>query len=287
MPYARDRLVECYLWGLGLYFEPQHSRERIMATKYLAFLALLDDIYDVYSTYEDCKFLTQAINRWDEKATNSLPFYLRDFYLKFISTINGLGDELKPSEKYRIQYFIKSIQLSVEGFLQEVEWNTKGQVPSFIESKSASLEKLALNQIVCLPLLGSVEVTEEAFQWLASIPPVVLDISTVARFINDIFTFEREDKASLAPSTLKSYMIEHNLTEQEAVAWYELYIEEAWKRVNQGCLRPTKVATPILQRLVNYIRVIEVDERRFSDGFTNCKNLKEVLSLLLLEPFSL
>ncbi|WMV48445.1 hypothetical protein MTR67_041830 [Solanum verrucosum] len=32
-PYARDRMVECYFWVAGVYFELQHSRARKMMTK--------------------------------------------------------------------------------------------------------------------------------------------------------------------------------------------------------------------------------------------------------------
>ncbi|CAL9774279.1 unnamed protein product, partial [Musa acuminata subsp. burmannicoides] len=49
LSFARDRLVECYFWILGVYFEPYYSRARVITTKVIALTSILDDIYDVYS----------------------------------------------------------------------------------------------------------------------------------------------------------------------------------------------------------------------------------------------
>ncbi|KDP39023.1 hypothetical protein JCGZ_00780 [Jatropha curcas] len=48
LPYARDRVVECYFWMMGIYFEPKYSFGRRMMTRVVATLSLLDDTYDNY-----------------------------------------------------------------------------------------------------------------------------------------------------------------------------------------------------------------------------------------------
>lgn len=63
MPFARDRMVECYFWVLGLYFEPQHSLARKILNQIFAFMITLDDIYDVYGTVEELEIFTDAIER--------------------------------------------------------------------------------------------------------------------------------------------------------------------------------------------------------------------------------
>ncbi|KAL5804317.1 hypothetical protein ACOSQ3_031117 [Xanthoceras sorbifolium] len=52
-PYARDRLVECYFWTMGV---------RIL-TKVTAMASILDDTYDAYGTYEELELFTDAIQR--------------------------------------------------------------------------------------------------------------------------------------------------------------------------------------------------------------------------------
>lgn len=62
-PFARDRIVECYFWTLGSYFEPHLSVGRKMLTKVIAISSILDDIYDAYGTFEELQVLTPAIQR--------------------------------------------------------------------------------------------------------------------------------------------------------------------------------------------------------------------------------
>lgn len=62
-PFARDRIVECYFWTLGAYFEPQYSVGRKMLTKVIAIASILDDIYDAYGTFEELQVFTPAIQR--------------------------------------------------------------------------------------------------------------------------------------------------------------------------------------------------------------------------------
>uniref|UniRef100_A0A6I9RJN4 Alpha-humulene synthase-like n=1 Tax=Elaeis guineensis var. tenera TaxID=51953 RepID=A0A6I9RJN4_ELAGV len=53
LTFCRDRVVECYFWILGIYFEPHYSRARIYMTKVIALLSIMDDIYDAYGTREE------------------------------------------------------------------------------------------------------------------------------------------------------------------------------------------------------------------------------------------
>ena len=62
-PYARDRIVECYFWTLGAYFEPQFNVGRKILTKVIAISSILDDTYDAYGTFEELEIFTQAIQR--------------------------------------------------------------------------------------------------------------------------------------------------------------------------------------------------------------------------------
>lgn len=63
LPFARDRLVECYFWILAVYFEPHYGLARRFLTKVIAMTSILDDIYDVYGTLEEITLFTDAIER--------------------------------------------------------------------------------------------------------------------------------------------------------------------------------------------------------------------------------
>ena len=60
---SQERVVECYFWIAGVYFEPCYSRGRIILTKVLAIVSILDDIYHVYGSPEECEQFTKCIER--------------------------------------------------------------------------------------------------------------------------------------------------------------------------------------------------------------------------------
>lgn len=65
LPFARDRVVECYFWTLGVYFEPEYVLARKMLTKVIGMTSIIDDIYDVYGTPEELELFTAAVERSD------------------------------------------------------------------------------------------------------------------------------------------------------------------------------------------------------------------------------
>ncbi|KAI3473716.1 hypothetical protein Pfo_031357 [Paulownia fortunei] len=72
LPFARNRLVECYFWTIGgLFLQPQYGYSRIMATKVNALLTVFDDMFDVYGTLEELQLFNNAIQRLERKNYNS------------------------------------------------------------------------------------------------------------------------------------------------------------------------------------------------------------------------
>lgn len=73
LPYARDRVVECYFWTLGVYFEPQYSEARVMLAKTIAIISIVDDTFDSYGIVKELNAYTDAIQRYElHKFTSSL-----------------------------------------------------------------------------------------------------------------------------------------------------------------------------------------------------------------------
>lgn len=61
--FARDRLVEMYFWMLSIVYEPEYLYARILLTKLILFLALLDDVFDNYTSTEDSHIFKTAMER--------------------------------------------------------------------------------------------------------------------------------------------------------------------------------------------------------------------------------
>lgn len=63
LPFVRDRIVECYMWILSVYFEPQFSFARIFLAKIIAMISLMDDMFDAYGTLEELELFTEVLER--------------------------------------------------------------------------------------------------------------------------------------------------------------------------------------------------------------------------------
>ncbi|KAL2331546.1 hypothetical protein Fmac_019127 [Flemingia macrophylla] len=97
VPYARDRLVESYLWSLTMCYRPEHSTGRMFVAKMISFLTILDDTYDVYGTIQELELFTEAILRWDITLIESLPQCMKavfDMLVELCEEIESLINSL-------------------------------------------------------------------------------------------------------------------------------------------------------------------------------------------------
>lgn len=69
LPFARDRVVENYIWNVGLLFQPQYGYPRIMTTKLFILITVIDDVFDVYGTLEETELFKKAILRSAQQHT--------------------------------------------------------------------------------------------------------------------------------------------------------------------------------------------------------------------------
>ena len=63
LSFARDRLMENFLWTVGVIFQPQFGYCRRMSTKVNALITTIDDVYDVYGTLDELELFTDAVER--------------------------------------------------------------------------------------------------------------------------------------------------------------------------------------------------------------------------------
>ncbi|XP_065050067.1 alpha-humulene synthase-like isoform X1 [Musa acuminata AAA Group] len=285
LSFARDRLVECYFSILGVYFEPYYSRARVITTKVAALTSILDDIYDVYSTLEESQRLTEAIQRWDAKVVHQLPEYMKDYYLKLMHTFEEFEDLLASSEKYRITYLKKAMKDLSEAYFEESKWRDQHYVPTLEEHLHVSLISSVYPMLECASFVGMGEIaTKEAFQWITSFPKIVQASAIIARIMNDITSHELEQTREHVASTVQCYMKEYGTNMHVACKKLQGLADDAWKDINKECLNPVAFPINLLERIVNFSRIIE-NIYKYIDGYTNSSTkMKEYISSLLVQP---
>ncbi|KAG2682103.1 hypothetical protein I3760_11G175400 [Carya illinoinensis] len=269
LPFIRDRVVECYFWILGVYFEPQYCFARRMLTKVISMTSVIDDIYDVYGTMEELDLFTEAIERWDMKTADKLLEYMKMSYQALLDVYTEMEQNLGEGKSYRVQYAI------------EYKY-----IPTMDEYMPLALVISAYAMLPTTSLVGMGElVTKDSFEWLFSDPRMVTVLAVVCRLMDDIVSHKFEQKRGHVASAVECYMTQHGVIEEEAVHELRKQLTNAWKDINKVCLYPTKVPMPILMRVLNLARVIDVMYKD-EDGYTHARIvLKDFVASSMVDHF--
>ncbi|XP_058072947.1 sesquiterpene synthase TPS2-like isoform X1 [Magnolia sinica] len=288
LPFIRDRVVECYFWVLGVYFEPRYSRARRMMTSIISLLSVLDDIYDVYGTLEELELYTAALDRWDWAAMDLLPEYLKVHYNALLNVVEKFEDELSLEGKlYRIPYLKKAFMVVAKAYLVEARWATTGYVPSLEEYMKNALLSSAYPTLTLASLVGMGDVAaKETFEWAINVPKVVKAIGVICRLKDDITSNELEQKRTHVASAIQCYMKEHGTTYTDTCKMFREDAAGAWKDVNMECIEPIPVPREVIMRPLNLVRVIELLYQH-RDSYTNsAEETKERITMVLVDPIT-
>ncbi|KAM7486317.1 hypothetical protein LguiA_002326 [Lonicera macranthoides] len=285
LPFARDRMVECYFWILGVYFEPRYYLARRILTKVISLTSIIDDIYDVYGTIEELILFTNAIQRWDLNSANQLPEYMRQIYATLLDVYREMEEELsKEGKSYRVNYAKEAMKQLVRAYFHEADWYHKGYVPTMEEYMEVALVSGAYIMLATTSFVGMGEsVTKQAFDWVSNNPLIVKASSVICRLTDDMVGHEFEQERGHVASAVECYMKQHEVTKEETFAEFNRRITNAWKDMNQECLGTTAVPMALLDRVLNLARVINLVYKD-EDGYTHAKTrVKNFITSLLIE----
>lgn len=285
LPYARDRIVECYFWIMGVYFEPRYSFGRMTLSKLIAFISIIDDTYDAYSTLEEAELFTNAIKKWDISNVDVLPEYMKLIYKELIDIFDEAEEQIsKNGRSYCISYVIEELKKGVQAFLVEAKWCNKGYVPTVEEYMQVSLVTTFYKMLATASFLGMGEIAnKQAFDWISNDPKIVKAAQVICRLMDDIVSHEFEQKRKHVASGIECYMKQHGVSDEEVIKVFRKEISNEWKDINEGFLKPTEVAMPLLERILNLARVMDVIYKD-DDGYTNSYVIKDYITTLLEKP---
>ncbi|XP_023905162.2 sesquiterpene synthase 2 [Quercus suber] len=286
LPFARDRVVECYFWIVAVYFEPQYSLARKILTKVISMTSILDDIYDVYGTLEELEPFTEAIERWDISYIDQLPKYMQICYRALFDVFEAIENELAKKERsYRISYAKDAMKRLVRAYFDEAKWFHQNYIPTMEEYMHVALKTSGYPMLTAISFLGMGDiVTKEAFDWIFSNPKIITASSVIGRLMDDMKSHKFEQERGHAASAVECYMKQHGVSEQVVHDELNRQVANAWKDINEECIRPTVVPMPLLMRVLNLARVIDVIYKE-GDGYTHVgKEMKDNVASVLIDP---
>lgn len=96
-----------------------------------------------------------------------------------------------------------------------------------------------------------------------------------------------EQERGHVASGVECYVKQYGGTEQEVYQEFQKRIINAWKDMNEECLKPTHVPRNLLTRVVNFARVIDLLYKD-QDEYTHVgKLMKDLITWMLIDPVTM
>ena len=187
--FARDRLVENYLWALGFTSQPKFWKSRKAITKIICLTVILDDIYDIYGTLDELKIITNAIEEWELVTAQQLPDYMKTYLMALFNTMNDMASSILLEKELDILPFLKRAWADLcKAFLVEAKWYHNGYTPTLDEY----LENAWVTIGGICPLITSYylsdDLTTEVLKSLEFYPPIIHHSCMLLRLYDDLGT---------------------------------------------------------------------------------------------------
>ncbi|KAF5188750.1 Myrcene synthase protein [Thalictrum thalictroides] len=284
LPFARNRLVECFLWSVGVAYEPQYSYLRQELTKLVILLTTIDDIYDIYATFEEAELFSDAVERWDVSAVEQLPDYMKLCFLALYNTINEIAyDTLKEHGLNIIPCLRKTLVAQFKSFKLEAKWFHTGYKPTlqeYLDNACISLGGPLV--LVHSYFLMRPEITKEALEYIESYPSLIRLTSMILRLADDLGTSKAEVERGDVPKSIQCYMHENDVNEEVARKYIRHLTDETWKKMNAELLVDSPVPQAFVKFAVNWIRTAETTyQNEDGHGVPDKETKTRVLSLLV------
>ncbi|GMJ02858.1 terpene synthase 03 [Hibiscus trionum] len=288
-PFARDRLIENYVWAMGATPPaPQFSKSRRNLAKFASLAAVTDDICDTYGTLDEVEKYTDAVNRWDLKAMEELPEYMKPLYQASYNHVSEMvqdalvdnGIDILPYIKEQWRYYIGA-------YLQEARWLHNGDKPSAEEYLGNAVLSIGIIKSLVIGVFGvaghSIDqyLSEFVENWshsdLMSMP------AYLCRLLDDLKSSEREMESGEPMNFMHFYMMEKGVCEAEAGDYVKGLIRNLWKKLNKAIVKDSAHA-PAVIKLV--LRMARCNHRlyQFGDFFTSQSKQNQACLRSILEP---
>ncbi|KAG5551786.1 hypothetical protein RHGRI_010015 [Rhododendron griersonianum] len=238
LSFTRDRVMECFFWSVGMVFEPKFSDCRKSSTKLISLINTIDDIYDVYGYLDELQLFIAAIDRWDIKAVETLPDYMKLCFLALYNTTNEMAYAILKQKRVNIIPFLTRAWVDYcKAILVEAKWYFEKETPTFkayLESALVSASMMLVS--VHAYFLLTETITKEALECFEKkeYHPLIECPSLIFRLSNDLATSKAELEKGESANSILCYMHETGLSEHEARKHIRKLIDKAWKKMNKN-----------------------------------------------------
>ncbi|XP_054814806.1 alpha-farnesene synthase-like [Prosopis cineraria] len=289
LKFARNRLVESFMCAAGVSSEPKFKSLRKWLTKVINFVLVIDDIYDVYASFEELKQFTLAIDRWDAKELQSLPDYMRICFQALSDVTAETAQEIAaPNNVDKVLPYIKQAWKDFcKSLYVEAKWYKEGYVPCLEEYLNNAWISSSGPVILLHAYFATLyQPTHHINNFLLTNHDFIFNVSLIIRLCNDLGTTMAERERGDAASSILCYINHMDVTEETAREHIEEMIKRAWKKINEQCVSTQDASKQaFVNQAMNAARVAHTLYQN-GDGFgIQDGDIKKQILSLVIEPF--
>ncbi|MBA0766866.1 hypothetical protein Gotri_015865 [Gossypium trilobum] len=285
LPFARDMLMENFLWTVGIAFDPHFGNLRRTLTKVIALITSIDDVYDVYGTLDELELFTQAVERWDINAMELLPEYMKICFFALYNSINEIAfDNLKEHGFHTIPLLKKAWAELCKAYLVEAKWYYSGYIPTLNEYMDNAWISIAVPLVLSHIFSSPNLTTKECLEYWKEDSNLIYCSAIIFRLADDLGTSMDELKRGDVPKSIQCYMHETGCSEVEAHEHVKKLIDATWKRMNgEYLMSQSPLSLPFKHIALNLVRIAQcMYQYGDNHGIEDQKTNDHVLLLLVL-----
>ncbi|KAL0906972.1 hypothetical protein M5K25_025507 [Dendrobium thyrsiflorum] len=286
--FARDRLVENYLWAIGFTFQPELWRNRKAITKINSFITTIDDIYDIHGTLDELKLFTNSIKEWNLATTEQLPDYMKKCLTTLFNTMNDIASSFSKEKELDILPCLKRMWADLcKAYFIEAMWYHNGYTPTLDEYLDNAWVTISGICVLTTAYCLSDDLTFEAIKSLEFYPPIVRYSCMLFRLYNDLGTCTAEIQRGDVPKSIQCYMKEKNVSETAARDYIKCLIKIYWKKLNKEHTISSKYVESFRKVLVDIPRTAQCFYQ-YGDGYAEPDHeTRERIICIIIKPISL
>ncbi|XP_073313339.1 (-)-alpha-terpineol synthase-like [Primulina huaijiensis] len=259
LSFARDRLVESFIWSIGITFEPLFGYCRKMIAKLLVLGTMIDDIYDVYGTLDELELFTLAVDRWDINALDHLPDYMKICFFALFNFVNQHSYDVLKTQGFNIVSCLKEVWANLcKAYMVEAKWISSGYTPTIHEFLENGLVSIA-GPLVCFYLCICCEnpIQEKMLKDFIQVSDLNRCTAVAVRLMDDLGTSRDEMKKGDVVKSIQCYMKEADCSEEEARDHVKYLFHETTKKFNRAMLSNSLLSKDVVECFMNVIRTAQ------------------------------
>ncbi|XP_059431229.1 myrcene synthase, chloroplastic-like [Corylus avellana] len=289
LSFARDRLMENFLWTVGVIFQTQFGYCRRISTKINVLITTIDDVYDVYGTLDELELFTDAVERWDTNAMDRLPYYMKICFLALHNSINEMAFDILKEQGFHIIPYLRKVWADIcRSYLLEAKWYHSGYTPSLQEYiQNAWISISAPVILVHAYFLVTNPITNEGLDCLEEYPDIIRWSSMILRLADDLGTSKDELERGDVPKSIQCYMNETGASEVDAREYIKSLISETWKKMNKEGAASSPFSQTFIEIAMNLARMAQCMYQHGDGHGVEDRETKDRVLSLLIHPIPL